>query len=378
MTAYLDNNTKKWVCQFRYRDWQGNNKNKFKRGFATKREALAFEQEYKRQNEGNLEMTLAEFLYIYERDRKPRMKLNTWISKEYIVRDKILPYLGDKRMCDIKAIDIINWQNALMQLKNKTDEPYSPTYLKTINNQITAIFNHAVRFYELKKNPCHAAGAMGKKHAKEMSFWTLDEYQRFARVIKSGDQELYHAIEVLYWCGVRLGEMLALTYNDIDLEKKTIRVNKSYQRIKGKDVITEPKTQKSNRVIVMPDALCKELKTFFGMHYVYGKDDRVFPVSKHRLYDLMRKGTEDANVKKIRIHDLRHSHVSLLIEMGYSAVAIAERLGHESIEITFRYAHLFPTRQTLMAESLSEMMESGAAPEPISGNVIDLKERMAK
>jgi hypothetical protein len=162
MSAYLDKKTKKWLCQFRYKDWQGNTKHKFKRGFATKKEALAFEQEFKRQNEGSLEMTLKEFLYIYERDRRPRMKLNTWISKDYIIKDKILPYLGDMKMCEIKPTDIIKWQNALMEMETKDGKSYSPTYLKTINNQITAIFNHAVRFYELKKNPCHAAGTIGK------------------------------------------------------------------------------------------------------------------------------------------------------------------------------------------------------------------------
>ena len=107
MPAYLDKRTKKWYAQFRYRDWQGNNKNKFKRGFITKREALTYEQDFKRQNEGSFEMTFSEFLYIYERDRRPRMKLNTWISKEYIIKDKILPYFQDKKMCEIKPTDII-------------------------------------------------------------------------------------------------------------------------------------------------------------------------------------------------------------------------------------------------------------------------------
>jgi integrase len=373
MPAYQDKRTKKWYSQFRYRDWQGNNKNKFKRGFATKREAVAYEQDFKRQNEGSLEMTFAEFLYIYERDRRPRMKLNTWISKEYIINDKILPYLGDKKMCEIKATDIIAWQNELIQMENDKGEPYSPTYLKTINNQITAIFNHAVRFYELKKNPCHAAGAMGKKHANEMQFWTSDEYMKFRKFIQD-EPEIYHAIEMLYWCGMRLGEMLALTYDDVNLEKKTVRINKSYQRIKGKDVVTGPKTEKSNRVIAMPDELCAEIKRFFGMHYYFDKGDRIFRIGKHKLYDVMKGGAEKAGVKKIRIHDLRHSHVSLLIEMGFSAVAIADRLGHESVEITFRYAHLFPSQQVSMADKLSAvMLQSGEhKPVPQQGKVIQL------
>jgi integrase len=381
MPAYQDKKTKKWHCQFRYKDWQGNSKHKFKRGFDTKREALAYEQEFRHQNDGNLEMTLKEFLYIYERDRRPRMKLNTWISKEYIIRDKILPYLGDKKMCEIKPTDIIVWQNTLMEMthsKTGIDEKYAPTYLKTINNQITAIFNHAVRFYELKKNPVHAAGTIGKKHANEMLFWTSDEYLRFARAIRN-NPEAYHAIAVLYWCGLRLGEMLALTFDDVDLDKKTLRVSKSYQRIKGEDVITGPKTEKSNRTISIPDALCAELRTFFGMHYVYDKDDRIFDIGKSQLYRIMKEGAEKADVKKIRIHDLRHSHVSLLIEMGFSAVAIADRLGHESVEITFRYAHLFPSQQTSMADKLSAVMTERKSEDFSSaGKVISIYGRKAK
>jgi integrase len=377
MPAYLDKKRKTWTANFRYKDWQGNSKYKTKRGFATKREALAFEQEFKQQNEGSLEMTLEEFFYIYERDRRPRIRYNTWRSKEYVIRDKILPHLGKKKMCEVKPTDVIKWQNALMEQTGKDGKPLSPTYLKTINNQLTAIFNHAVRFYELKKNPCHAAGSMGKKHANEMLFWTSDEYLRFARVARDGDAALYHAVEVLYWCGVRLGEMLALTYEDVNLEKQTLRVNKSYQRIGGKDVITGPKTEKSNRVIALPDALCVELRHFFGMHYVYDKGDRIFPVSKHRLYDFVKAGARKAGVKQIRVHDLRHSHVSLLIELGYTAVAIADRLGHESVEITFRYAHLFPSQQMSMADSLSAVMTAADRQDSFSqpGKVIQLKAR---
>ena len=87
--------------------------------------------------------------------------------------------------------------------------------------------------------------------------------------------------------------------------------------------------------------------------------DRIFEVTKYYLHHEMDRGAKEAGVKRIRIHDLRHSHVSLLIEMGFSAVAIADRVGHESIDITYRYAHLFPTRQTEMADRL-DMERKGA------------------
>lgn len=167
----------------------------------------------------------------------------------------------------------------------------------------------------------------------------------------------YYAFQILYWCGIRCGELLALTAEDFDFEKKTLRINKSYQRIKGKDVITTPKTEKSNRIIVMPDFLNYELKDFLERLYKPDPSDRIFQISKSYLHHEMDRGVKNTGVKRIRIHDLRHSYVSLLINMGYSALAIGDRIGHEAVKITYRYAHLFPTIQTDMANKLNQEME---------------------
>lgn len=104
----------------------------------------------------------------------------------------------------------------------------------------------------------------------------------------------------------------------------------------------------------MPDFLVEEIQEYVSHLYKCSDTDRIFPIDKSYLYHEMKRGSKIAGVKKIRIHDLRHSHVSLLIEKGFSAVAIAERLGHESIEMTYHYAHLFPTRQMDMADSLND------------------------
>ena len=164
---------------------------------------------------------------------------------------------------------------------------------------------------------------------------------------------------MLYWCGIREGELLALTPGDFDFEKQTVSISKSYQRIKGQDVITDPKTAKSNRVIQMPAFLCKEMEDYIKSLYAVEPTDRIFAVTKSYLHREMDRGAKEAGVKRIRIHDLRHSHISLLIDMGFTALAIADRVGHESIDITYRYAHLFPTRQAEMADKLN-MERKGA------------------
>ena len=298
-----------------------------------------------------MDMNFAAFVELYINDIKPRLKENTWLTKKHIIETKILPYFSKKNVSEITTKDVIAWQNELLAFRDEKKKPYSQTYLKTVHNQLSAIFNHAVRHYDLRSNPAAKAGNMGTEERKEMKFWTKDEYKKFSDEMMDKPVS-YYAFEMLYWCGIREGELLALTAGDFDFDKGTVTINKSYQRLHGEDVITTPKTKKSNRTIKMPQFLCEEMQEYIGMLYGYKKKDRIFPISKNYLHREMDRGSRVAGVKRIRIHDLRHSHISLLIDMGFSAVAIADRVGHESIEITYRYAHLFPSKQTEMAKKL--------------------------
>lgn len=197
---------------------------------------------------------------------------------------------------------------------------------------------------------------MGKKKNREMLFWTKEEYLKFADAMMDKPMS-YYAFEMLYWTGIREGELLALTSADFDFEKRTVTINKSFQHLNGRDIITSPKTEKSNRTIQLPKFLCDEMQDYLKMLYDVGLEDRVFTITKSYLHREMDRGAKEAGVKRIRIHDIRHSHVSLLIDMGFSATAIADRVGHESIDITYNYAHLFPSKQAEMADKLD--MERG-------------------
>lgn len=351
MAVYKEEKTNTWRAVYRYTDWNGERKQTQKRGFKTKREAQAWEREQLNKSTADLDMTFRSFVELYTADMQTRLKENTWATKDHIIRTKLLPYFGKLKMCNITPQQIITWQNEMLNHKDENGKPYSPVYLKTVHNQLSAIFNHAVRYYNLRENPCKKAGSMGKKKNREMMFWTKEQYLKFAEVMMDKPLSFY-AFEMLYWCGIREGELLALTPSDFDFEAGTVSISKSYQRLKGEDVITTPKTKKSNRVIKMPKFLCGEMEDYLKMFYSAGADERIFPVSKHYLHHEMDRGAKAAGVKRIRIHDLRHSHISLLIDMGFTALAIADRVGHESIDITYRYAHLFPTRQTEMADKL--------------------------
>jgi len=354
MSIHKDNATGKWRVVYRYTDWTGETHQSSKRGFPTKREAQMWERELLLKKEAKLDMTFESFYEIYVEDMQNRIRDNTWGTKTNIARTKILPYFGKRKIGEIEPRDIIAWQNELLAYRDEKKKPYSQTYLKTLHNQLSAIFNHAVRYYELRSNPAAKAGNMGSEEHKEMLFWTKEEYKKFSFEMMDKPVSFY-AFEMLYWCGIREGELLALTAADFDFEKETVRINKSYQRLHGEDVITTPKTKKSNRIIKMPKFLCEEMQEYLQMLYGLKKKDRIFTVTKSYLHHEMDRGAKAAGVKRIRIHDLRHSHISLLIDMGFSAVAIADRVGHESIDITYQYAHLFPSKQTEMADRLDDL-----------------------
>ena len=351
MAVYKDKHGK-WYVSVYFVDWKGERARKLKRGFGTKREAQEWERQFLNQSKEDLDMSFEAFVELYKRDLKERLKRSTWLMKTSVIDQKILPYFRKKKVQEIKPTDIIAWQNVMLTWRDENGRGYSPAYLKTIHNQCSAIFNHAVRFYELKSNPAAKAGNMGKENTKEMLFWTKPEYQCFSDAMMDKPVSFY-AFEILYWCGLRLGEMLALTAADFDFVKNTVRINKSYQRIGCEDVVTDPKTAKSIRTVQMPDFLADEMKDYIKSLYGISNNERIFPISKNYLHHEMDRGCKATGVKRIRIHDLRHSHVSLLIDMGFSAVAIADRVGHESIDITYRYAHLFPTTQQEIANKLS-------------------------
>ena len=365
MPAYKDEKTGKWFAKFYYTNWQGIKKQKWKRGFATKKEALGFERDFLEQQSANPDMTFQNLYEIYMEDMAARLKQSTLLTKKAVLQTHILPFFSSKPINEIKASDVRRWQAKLMSSPNN----YSQTYLKKINTELNSIINYAKRFYDLNTNPCGKAGTIGKAKAEEMDYWTYDEYIAFREGVK--DKSLsYICFEVLYWTGMREGELLALSPADIDLDNKTISINRTYQRIEGKDVFTSPKTRKSKRKIPIPDFLCQELSDYIQSRYMLDADERLFPVTKSYLSHEMIRGCKNTGVKKIRIHDIRHSHASLLINQGCDALMLADRLGHEKVSTTLNtYSHLFPHKQQELVHSLESLQATDSpTPEPPSDN----------
>lgn len=348
-----DGKTTRWRAKFYITDWTGTKKQICKRGFNTQREAKEYERSFLDQQRNTSDILFSSLVENYLEDMEHRLKPTTMENKRFIISGKLLPYFGRIKVCDINTIKVRKWQNELLSYRNESGKPFSQTYLKTVNNQLSAIMNYAVAHYNLGANPCKVAGSMGKNKADEMNIWTQDEYEKFSSVIQKSSVKL--AFDVLFYTGMRSGELLAITPADI-LPNKRIDINKNYAKVKGQELFLEPKTPKSKRCISIPDFLYDDIQEYVAKLYEIEKGDRIFYFTKSALEKEIKRVAEKIGLKSIRVHDLRHSHASMLIDMGFDPLEIADRLGHESVKTTLdTYSHLYPDKDQKLADRLNQL-----------------------
>lgn len=350
MPVYKDQN--KWIAKFYYVDHNGIKKQKLKRGFKTKREAKEFENHFLVKHQKDITMPFSVLVKYYKEDIETRLKPSTIYSKRIIIDRLILPYFQDMPLNQITPSVIRSWQNELIQ----SGKNYSQTYLKTVHTLLVAIFNYGMKYYDLKENPCSRCGSIGSlKTEKEMKIWTLEQFKKFIESERNNIM-YYTAFNVLFYTGLRIGELLALTWGDIDFNNQIISVNKSLQVLDGVTYITSPKTKKSIRNITIFPNLVEILQSYKNACYDPVDDSRLFPFVKSSILRELKKKTKIKELPQIRLHDFRHSHASLLIELGFSPLAIADRLGHESVKTTLdTYSHLYPNKQDELAQKLQEI-----------------------
>lgn len=355
MPAYkytLKNGKVLWYAAFNYTDWTGQNRHTCKRGFKTQREAKEYERSVLDQDKNTSDILFVSLVENYMKDMEHRLKPTTMENKRFIIEGKLLPYFGRLKVCDIDTIKIRKWQNEFLSYRDETGRPFSQTYLKTVNNQLSALMNYAVKHYRLPFNPCKAAGSMGKSKADEMNIWTQEQYEQFSGAIQKSSVKL--AFDILFYTGMRSGELLALTPADI-LPAKRIDINKNYAKVKGEDLFLEPKTAKAKRCISIPDFLYDDINEYISKLYGIGKGDRIFYFTKSALEKEIKRAAQKAGLPPIRVHDLRHSHASMLIELGFTPLEIADRLGHESVKTTLdTYSHLYPDKDQKLADRLNQ------------------------
>ncbi|MBD5477856.1 MAG: site-specific integrase [Lachnospiraceae bacterium] len=360
MPAYKEKNGT-WTSKFKYNDWLGEPRQKTKRGFERKKDALEFEADYKARFIQSADITLSALVENYMKDLAGNRKIDftTAAKKQRIFETMIIPFFRHKKINLISELDVLNWQS-WVQKKGYEKYPatgYSPTYLRIIHSELSAVMNYAVRYYRLPYNPCTKAGSMGKGAAEAMQIWTLDQFETFIeQADKTGARV---AFDLLFWTGIREGELLALTPADF-LPGLKLSITKSFVVMDGEQFIKDPKNETSNRSIAIPQFLYDEVREYVSGLYGMGPTDRLFMFTKSFLLNEIKRMAAKAGLKPIRVHDLRHSHASLLIEMGFNILMISERLGHKNVQTTWNtYAHLYPDKGRQIAFGLQEAKATG-------------------
>lgn len=352
MPVYKDNNKKgSWFVSCYYTDYLGHKKQKVKRGFKTKKEALAWERDFLDRQCTQPTVLFKNFTDTYMEDYKARFKPASYYIKLTRVNCHILPYFGDIPINKITPNMIREWQRKLqpiqgMELKTATKN----TLLRTLSS----IFAYACKYYNLEQNPCKFVDPLKDDAKTSGAFLTLEQYKAFRAVIK--DIRDLTIFDLLFYTGIRRGELLALTFKDIDFDNKLLHINKTIGYAKEGLAITTPKTRASVRDITLPDFLINELKEYMAHCYDKSPDTKLFHLHVSSVRLIKDKYLRLANLPQVRVHDFRHSHVALLVELGENPLLIANRLGHSDIKMTLNtYAHLYPNKQKELADKLENL-----------------------
>ena len=274
----------------------------------------------------NIDMNFEVFVEIYLEEVRTKIKLKSFVNKKSIMEKHILPYFEGKNMREITPEEIEKWQNKMAEtIDPKTGRAYTKSYIKTMHGHMRAIMN----YYKFSESPSEPE-ATGEKWIMawddELEIWKPDRYMRFAEAMMEKPL-FFYVFEILYWCGLRDGEILALAPDDIDFEKKEISISKTFQSLNEKEYIMSCKSMGNKRTVSMPDFVCNEMKDYMDYIYKTEVNGRLFPISKNELIYALKKGSAKAGLPEIETDGLRNSHISLLLVQGFSPDAVAERTG---------------------------------------------------
>ncbi len=357
-----------YKCEGSYVDIDGVPHRYHKRGFSSAEEAKEWERTFllKATNEVNNNITFKELYFIYKDAKLSKIKSTSMYKVDQIVNLHILPYWGGTKLNKITTDKVENWQAELLNItysKNGNNIKYANSHLELIQTRFKTIIKFGITkgFINDMRLSMFDIAKRKDEIKKEMLFWQPYEFMEF---IKEIDQlRFYTFFNTLYWCGLRSGEALALTWKDIDLDKRIIKIRKSYSK-HGK-IISTPKTDNSIRDVIIPEMCFKALLQHHEAHkkiigycdsrYVFDFDK---PLDDNSIRYVKNRACQKAGIKQIRIHDFRHSHVSLLINQGFSPFDIAKRLGHTVEMVNNVYGHWFTDAQQSMVNCLDEIYKN--------------------
>lgn len=344
-----ENNT--WTARFYYTDFMGNRKQKKKRGFSKKSDALSFERNFINQQIGCQETNFESVTIDYLTKCETKLKRSTFDRKRIVIEKHILPFFKQYNMIAITPKIISSWQSYVI-----SNNELSESYLRAINMELSSIFTFAEKYYNLKTNVVKIADKMGKITRKNITIWLIEDMLELERVLSQHPilSRFILPLNLLYWTGMRVGELMALQLEDV--ENVTIHIHKT---LNHRREITRPKTEKANREVIIDNKLACDLHDYIQTIYDKNPKAFLFDFHKSRLnYALDYAIKNSDKLSKIRIHDLRHSHASFLIKQGFSPLLISGRLGHDKPSTTLDiYGHLYPNEQNMIAETINKFRE---------------------
>ena len=357
--------TKLWSVRYYGKDDKGVPRQlRFSGGFKTKKEAqVAFEEfiakkreeknrpiETKRAEEEEKDSVLfSKLASDFLCHKKSRVKESTFYDIESRLNTRILPFFKDKKIGDITPIMVNKWLDTLSD--------YSHNYRSTLLTQFCSVLSFGNKYFDLKNISSKIERPRNIEQKKEMQVWTPDEFHAFINRVT--DPEYVAFYWTLYVIGCRLGEALALTWADFDFEESKIKINKSYSYKTRKT--TSTKNTSSNRTLSFPEYYKNIMQNYrqwqienaASTEYVFGGGATLNENTIRRKTD---ETAKQAGVKRIRIHDFRHSCASLLLHKGVQIVAVSKYLGHANVTQTLNtYAHMMPDDQSIILNALSSI-----------------------
>lgn len=339
MPAYKDGNGKWRTTFYCGNDNEGKRKKINKRGFDTKKSALEYERDFIAKNKGSVDMSFISLTELYFNYITNQKKGSTIFNETQTIKRKIIPFFKKYKIREITPLVVDNWQKSLNgKISSK----------KLINSYLKNVFTFAYKFTELNFNPV-IENIKGEDNIVKKEVITVDILNQ---ILKQTKEEKYKMLyKVLFWTGMRIGEALALTFDDVNLNAKKITINKTLSKDKnGKPIKTSPKTRTSNRIITIDDNLRDDLQIYFSRFFL--KEGEIFNFTSASVIANLKK--IDVGIK-LKPHLFRHSHSTFLISKGVNPVLVAERLGHKDIATTLSvYSHTTKEMEDVLNKILNK------------------------
>ncbi|MGO4887994.1 tyrosine-type recombinase/integrase [Anaerobacillus sp. MEB173] len=371
MKGYFRKRGEKWSFTVDLgRDNQGKRKQKTVSGFKTKKEAqIACNELINQLNKGEYlepnEMTLEEFIMEYMQSQgKQILRPKTFETHMFIIDKHIIPELGKVKIDNLSPAMVQKFYN-----KKINEEHYSADYVRTMHSILRTAFNKAVKWQYIKKNVFQLVDPP-RLESKEIKTWSLEEATKFLHSVEK--QRFYIVYLLAVYTGMRQGEILGLRWDHCDLKNGTVSVRQTLSRTSKGLLFEEPKTKSSKRLISIPnhviDALKKhrveqnKQKLIAGIGYedhdLVACIETGKPINSRNLIRHFKRMIKESGVPDIRFHDLRHSHATIMLQLGEHPKVVSERLGHSKITVTLDlYSHVIPNMQKDAAFKFEQAMK---------------------